>query len=106
LDASSSGVYRPISLIHSFAKLVTKVLANKLAPHVTKLISANQSAFIKGCLIHDNYMLVHNSIVALKKKMDNIFPRVRYLKSFLIQFPRPFYLRFLFIWVLVLDGAI
>jgi hypothetical protein len=68
LDASSSGVYRPISLIHSFAKLVTKVLANKLAPHVTKLISANQCAFIKGRLIHDNYMLVHNSIMALKKR--------------------------------------
>jgi hypothetical protein len=47
LDASSPGDYRPISLIHSFAKLATKILANRLAPHLAALISANQCVFIK-----------------------------------------------------------
>jgi len=35
--------FRPISLIHSFAKLVTKLMANRLAPLLPSLVSANQS---------------------------------------------------------------
>lgn len=38
----------PISLVHSFAKLVTKLLANRLACRLQHLVSPNQSAFIKG----------------------------------------------------------
>lgn len=33
--------YRPISLVHSFAKLLTKILANRLAPKLSKLIAPN-----------------------------------------------------------------
>jgi hypothetical protein len=47
--------FRPISLIHSFAKLVTKVLANRLAGKLNKMISPIQSAFIKGRFIQDNF---------------------------------------------------
>jgi hypothetical protein len=43
-DALSARDFRPISLIHSFAKLVTKLLANRLGPHLQKLVAANQSA--------------------------------------------------------------
>ena len=32
LDAKSVGDYRPISLIHSIAKIFSKLLANRLAP--------------------------------------------------------------------------
>jgi hypothetical protein len=39
--------YRPISLIHSFAKLISKVLANRLGPELEHLISINQTTFIK-----------------------------------------------------------
>jgi hypothetical protein len=39
--------FRPISLIHSFAKLVTKVLAMRLSHHINTLISNSQSVFIK-----------------------------------------------------------
>lgn len=52
--------YRPIRLIHAFAKLVTKILALHLAPHMQKLIPPNQSAFIKGRSIHDNFLNVRN----------------------------------------------
>jgi hypothetical protein len=45
--------FRPISLIHSFAKLVSKLLANRLAPEMSKMISYNQNAFIKKRCIHD-----------------------------------------------------
>ena len=40
-DASCIKDYRPISLVHSFAKLVTKILANRLASKLDKLVSSN-----------------------------------------------------------------
>jgi len=40
--------FRPISLVHSVAKLITKVLANRLATRLHEMVSPNQSAFIKG----------------------------------------------------------
>ena len=52
--------YRPISLIHAFAKIITKVLALRLAPFMNALTSQCQSAFIKGRSIHDNFMFVRN----------------------------------------------
>jgi hypothetical protein len=50
--------YRPISLMHSVGKLVAKVLATRLALHLSTLIQQNQSAFIQGRCIHDNFMAV------------------------------------------------
>jgi hypothetical protein len=37
--------FRPI---HSFAKIVTKILANRLAARLPELVSSNKSAFVKG----------------------------------------------------------
>jgi hypothetical protein len=37
--------YMPISLSHSFAKIVSKLLANRLGPELDQLISINQTAF-------------------------------------------------------------
>jgi hypothetical protein len=53
--------FRPISLVHSFAKLVTKVLANRLAGRMHGMVSLNQSAFIKKRFIQDNFMLVQQT---------------------------------------------
>jgi hypothetical protein len=53
--------FRPISLVHSFAKLVTKILANRLAKRLTEMVSPSQSAFIKGRFIQDNFMLVQQT---------------------------------------------
>jgi hypothetical protein len=58
LDAQEVGDFRPISLVHSFAKLFSKLLANRLRPKMEGLVSANQSAFIKGRNLHDNFILV------------------------------------------------
>jgi hypothetical protein len=57
-DASLISDYRPISLVHSFVKLLTEVLAQRLAPKLDSLVCQNQSAFIKGCVIHDNFKAV------------------------------------------------
>jgi hypothetical protein len=50
----------PISLVHSFTKLVTKMLANRLAGRLQEMVSSNQSAFIKKRFIQNNFMLVQH----------------------------------------------
>lgn len=60
--------YRPISLIHSFGKLITKCLANRLAVVLDDLVRHNQTAFIKGRRIHDNFRTVRLSCKAIHAK--------------------------------------
>jgi len=57
--------YRPISLIHSFGKLVTKCMANRLARFLDQLVTRNQTAFIKGRSIHENFREVQLACKAL-----------------------------------------
>jgi hypothetical protein len=52
---------RSVWCMHSFAKLVTKLLANRLAARLQEMISPNQSAFAKGRFIEDNFMLVQQT---------------------------------------------
>lgn len=50
--------YRPISLIHSIGKLFAKGLALRLAPRIHEIVKINQTAFIQGCRIHENFRTV------------------------------------------------
>lgn len=50
--------FRPISLMHSFSKLFAKCLARRLAPKLKNMVAINQSAFIKGRAIHDNFRTI------------------------------------------------
>ena len=80
--------FRPISLMHSIAKLVTKLLANRLAPTLHQIVSPSQSAFIKGRSIQDNFQYVqgavnhfHNSntpMLFLKLDIQKAFDSVRW----------------------------
>ena len=82
-DAREAKDYRPISLVHSFAKLVTKILANRLAPQLNTLVATNQSAFIRGRCIHDNYMLVQQTIKVLhQRKILSLFLKLDISKAF------------------------
>jgi hypothetical protein len=49
--AQSIRDYRPISLIHVVRKLISKLLANRLAPKISALVHNSQSTFIRGCSI-------------------------------------------------------
>jgi hypothetical protein len=46
-DAIETKDFRPVSLVHSFAKLFSKIIANRLRPRLGEIVSMNQSAFIK-----------------------------------------------------------
>lgn len=67
-NAAAPGDFRPITMVHSFAKLLSKLLATRLAPRLNGMISKNQSAFIKGRTIHDNFKYVKQAAALLRKK--------------------------------------
>lgn len=69
--------------MHSFAKIVAKLLANRLAPKLDELVSQSQSAFIRKRAIHDNVLFVQNMIKSFhRKKKPTLFLKVDISKAF------------------------
>jgi hypothetical protein len=82
-DTSSLSEYRPISLINSVTKFITKILANRLAPHMNSLVSNVQNTFIKKRFIHDNFIYAQRVIQLLhKKKRPALFIKLDISKAF------------------------
>lgn len=82
-EALEAKDYRPISLVRSFAKLVTKMMANRLAPLLDSMVASNQSAFIRGRCIHDNFMLVQQTIKVLHRcKIASLFLKLDISRAF------------------------
>jgi len=83
LDALKLSDYRPISLTHSAAKLVSKLLAARLAPHLNVLASRAQSAFIKKRSIHDNFLYTQNLVRDLHRlRKPALFLKLDIAKAF------------------------
>jgi hypothetical protein len=57
-EASTVKDYRPIALIHTIGKLISKVLTTMLASRLHELVHINWSAFIKSRFIQDNFKMV------------------------------------------------
>jgi len=68
VGASFPGDFRPITMIHSFAKLISKILALRLAPKLNELVDMNQNAFIQSRSIQDNFKYVQRAAVLIRKK--------------------------------------
>ena len=54
----SLGNYRPINLRNTVYKMVAKILVTKIRPHLDKLVSPLQSAFVLGRRSVDNAIVV------------------------------------------------
>ena len=82
-DSVDVSAFRPISLVHSFGKLLTKILANRLASELPKLIASNQSAFIRGRSIHDNFRMVQLTTKALHaRRVPMVLLKIDNAKAF------------------------
>lgn len=55
-------------MIHSFATLISKMLALRLAPPMDQIVDKNQNAFIRTHSIHDNYKYGQRAAVLIQKK--------------------------------------
>jgi hypothetical protein len=83
LRGRPSKKFRPIGLVHNVAKLLTKLLTNRLAGRLHGMVSPNQSTFIKGHFIQDNYMLVQQTTRLLHhQKQPRMFLNLDILKAF------------------------
>jgi hypothetical protein len=81
--ASSVKDYHPISLIHIIGKLLSKVLANRLAPRLGELVQAIQSVFIKGRVIQDNFKMIQLMTKLLHaQKKPNVLLKVNIAPAF------------------------
>jgi hypothetical protein len=76
-------MFRPISLINSFMKILTKILANRLALRMNEIVSTAQNAFIQKHSIHDNFLYVQKVIQKLHKNNQPVlFVKLDISKAF------------------------
>ncbi|XP_073265516.1 uncharacterized protein [Populus alba] len=60
--------FRPISLVRSLYKIISKLLATRMKQVLTEVISDHQTSFIKGRQIIDNVLIANEAIHFLKKR--------------------------------------
>lgn len=75
--------FRPISVINLIHKLISKVLSNRLRPFLPSLISPNQTAFIQGRQISDNFVATRELLHHVSNSNRRaIFAKVDFRKAF------------------------
>nr|GEV14910.1 RNA-directed DNA polymerase, eukaryota [Tanacetum cinerariifolium] len=83
IDAKFVNDFRPISLIVSVYKVVTKVVSNRLAPVIVDLISDTQIAFIAGRQILDGLFILDEILHWCKrKKKQAMFFKGDFVKAY------------------------
>jgi hypothetical protein len=69
--------FRPISLCNLAYKIISKVIANRLKPLLSKALSLEQMGFLKGRNIQDAIGTTHESLHSIKKKKKIEGPRIK-----------------------------
>ena len=64
--------YRPISLCNTVYKIITKIIVARIRPHLDKLISPLQVAFVPRRKGVDNAIIVQEVIHSLSKKKRKV----------------------------------
>ncbi|XP_024013148.1 uncharacterized protein LOC112087460 [Eutrema salsugineum] len=68
MKANKMADFRPISLSNVAYKVIAKVLASRIKGLLPAIVSELQAAFVKGRLITDNILVVHELLHALRSK--------------------------------------
>jgi hypothetical protein len=75
--------FRPICLLNVCYKIITKVLTNRLASCITKVISSYQYGFIKGRYIMDGVVSLNEILHEVKKKKQSgVILKIDFEKSY------------------------
>nr|GFB85457.1 RNA-directed DNA polymerase, eukaryota [Tanacetum cinerariifolium] len=83
IDAKFVTDFRPISLIGCVYKVVTKILANRLASIISELISDSQTVFVSGRQILDGPFILDEILQWCKrKKLQAMFFKVDFAKAY------------------------
>nr|GEV83119.1 RNA-directed DNA polymerase, eukaryota, reverse transcriptase zinc-binding domain protein [Tanacetum cinerariifolium] len=83
IDAKFVNDYRPISLIESVYKVVTKILANRLAVVIADIVSDTQSVFIAERQILDGPFILNEVLHWCKRKNKKaMFFKVDFAKAY------------------------
>lgn len=82
-EANTIKQYRPICLLNVDFKIFSKLLTDRLTPLADKVISKNQTAFIKGRNILEGVVTVHEIIHELKRsKKKGIIFKIDFEKAY------------------------
>ncbi|KAL5547504.1 hypothetical protein UlMin_002735 [Ulmus minor] len=67
-NPSTINHFRPIAVCNIVYKVISKILAERLKPLLSRLICPTQGAFVPGRSIHDNSVIIQEVVHALKRK--------------------------------------
>ncbi|GJS58103.1 RNA-directed DNA polymerase, eukaryota [Tanacetum coccineum] len=82
-DAKLVSDFRPISLIGSIYKVVTKIMANRLAMVISDIVSDTQSAFVSDRQILDGPFIINEILQWCKRKNKQaLFFKVDFAKAY------------------------
>lgn len=82
-QAQKTSDYRLISVINLLPKIISKILANRLAKTLPDLISIQQTAFVKGHYIAENFLSTREIIHHLSAGgHEAVFAKVDFSKAF------------------------
>lgn len=75
---------RPISLCNFCAKIISKIITNRLGPILPQIISLEQSGFTKNRAITDNILLVQELLQKLNHKArgGNVIMKIDLYKAY------------------------
>ncbi|KAJ3687818.1 hypothetical protein LUZ61_016982 [Rhynchospora tenuis] len=83
IGANSLTSFRPISIINFLPKLISKVLASRLSLHIPDLVSTSQTGFVRGRLIHENFLSAREIVTHItKSKVPAFLLKLDFHKAF------------------------
>jgi hypothetical protein len=82
-DAVSPGAFRPISLQGCPVKIAGKILTSRLQKHVSSLVDMDQTGFIKGRSISENFVYATELVQCChKRKAPTLVLKLDFAKAF------------------------